>query len=392
MTGPTDNATPRAGNADPPGAELPLPFLLQRLRDAAARSRSGLFLYPLFWLVLTQHGHYSDAYPVVVLFNAIALVLGAGGRLYIENNLEHAAARDFAAAQRHFRWAAWGYQAYWGVLCAYIFDTAEADSVRWLMLMATVGLTAGACAVMAVDALLARWYPPLLLGPTVVLMLWQGGYSNWALAAVFIVFFFYAQRVVQVVAGDYEGRQRANLLLEERAKEIAAAHDHMRRLASHDDLTGLVNRRHATQLLQYQADLHRRSQAASFSIALLDLDHFKRINDQWGHGVGDEVLHGFAQVASGMLRDRDTLARWGGEEFLLLLPDAPDGLPEAGIERLRAHLEDLRISPTVPALRLGFSAGISRHRAGEPVEQTIDRADRALYQAKAEGRGRSKRG
>ena len=372
--------------------ELPPSYLLQRLRDAAARSRSGLFLYPLFWLVLTQAGGYSANHMAMVLLHAAGLVLGAAGRLYLEFDLERAAAHNFGSAQRGFRWAAWGYQGYWGLLCACIFGTAEADNVRWLMLMATIGLAAGACAIMAVDATLARWYPPLLLGPTALLMAWQGGRSNWALAAVFVVFFFYAQRIIRLVAGDYEGRQRANLLLEERAKEIAAAHDHMRRLASHDDLTGLVNRRHATQLLQHRADLHRRTEAASFSIVLIDLDHFKRINDQWGHGVGDEVLHGFAQVARGVLRETDTLARWGGEEFLVLLPDAPDGLPEAGIERLRGHLADLQISPTVPALRLGFSAGISRHRAGDTVEQTLDRADRALYQAKAEGRGRSKRG
>jgi hypothetical protein len=108
-----------------------------------------------------------------------------------------------------------------GLLCAYIVGTTESDTVGWSMLMATVGLTAGASAIMAIDAPLARWYAPLLLGPTCVVLAVQGGFPNWALATIFVLFFFYALKIIQLVSGDYEARQRAHMLLAQRAEELA---------------------------------------------------------------------------------------------------------------------------------------------------------------------------
>jgi diguanylate cyclase (GGDEF)-like protein len=372
------------------GAELPVDYQRERLLDAAQRSRSGLFLYPFFWLALTHVHVYASTHPTLVIINALLLIAGASGRFYLERKLEGWSKRDFRQAQRAFAWSSWMFQLYWGCLCAYVVGTAELETTRWAMLTATVGLTAGASAIMAIDAPLARWYPPMLLGPTCAMLAVKGGYANWVLAAVFVLFYFYALKIIKLVSGDYEARQRAHVLLEERAKEIAIAHDEMRRLAIYDDLTGLVNRRHMTLLLRRQAELHRQG-AAAFSVALVDLDHFKRINDEWRHSVGDEVLQGFAAVARRTLHETEIIARWGGEEFLILLPLSTDNTTEASLERLRQLLADTQIATGAPALRLNFSAGISEHRADEAIEQTIDRADRALYQAKAGGRGRTER-
>jgi diguanylate cyclase (GGDEF)-like protein len=230
----------------------------------------------------------------------------------------------------------------------------------------------------------------MLLGPTCAMLAVKGGYANWVLAIVFVLFYFYALKIIKLVSGDYAARQRAHVLLEQRAREIATAHDEMRRLAIYDDLTGLVNRRHMTLLLRQQAGLHRQTGTA-FSIALVDLDHFKRINDEWSHSIGDEVLQGFAAVARSTLHAGETIARWGGEEFLILLPTSNHTTAEASLEQLRSQLIDTQISLGAPALRLNFSAGISDHRTDEAIEQTIDRADRGLYQAKAGGRGRTER-
>lgn len=376
--------------ASSPHAELPLACLRQRLLDVAKRSRSGLFLYPLFWLAIAYvHGN-ASMQPGFILINALCLVVGAAGRYGLERRLAHFADHDFKLAQRTFAWASWIFQGYWGWLCAYVVGTTESDTVRWSMLMATVGLTAGASAIMAIDAPMARCYPPLLLGPTCIVLAVRGGFANWALAIVFVLFFFYALKIIQLVSGDYEARQRAHLLLEQRAEELAVAHETMRRLATYDDLTGLVNRRHMTLLLHHQAERHRHGGDA-FSVALIDLDHFKQINDAWSHAVGDEVLKGFADVARNVLHDSDIIARWGGEEFLILLPHTPDRTPEASLDHLRRQLADTPIAPGVPGLRLNFSGGISDHRKEEAIEQTIDRADRGLYQAKADGRGRTER-
>jgi diguanylate cyclase (GGDEF)-like protein len=104
--------------------------------------------------------------------------------------------------------------------------------------------------------------------------------------------------------------------------------------------------------------------------------------------VGDEVLRNFATQAKRLLRETDVIARWGGEEFLLLIPEVPSSGPVVGIDRLREALHKLELSMAAPTLRMTFSAGVTDYRAGESVEEAIDRADKALYQAKVAGRDR----
>ena len=170
--------------------------------------------------------------------------------------------------------------------------------------------------------------------------------------------------------------------------ELQQALAHIQEMATHDDLTGLANRRHMLDLLAQHAMRHARG-GPSFYVAMADLDHFKKINDTHGHAVGDDALRAFARQAQAQLRTTDIIARWGGEEFLLLLPETPPGDPNVGLERLRQNLADCPASEHVPELRVYFSAGLSRFRDGEAVGDTIERADRAVYAAKAGGRNRT---
>ena len=190
--------------------------------------------------------------------------------------------------------------------------------------------------------------------------------------------------VTQIAAQS--STMRAKLKAQKSALEQALGH--IRQMATHDELTGLANRRHVLDLLAAHATRHARGGQA-FYVAIADLDHFKQINDTHGHAVGDEALRTFAVVASAQLRTTDIIGRWGGEEFLLLLPESQPGDPAVGIERLRDALTRTPASSHVPELRVRFSAGLSRYRAGEAVADTIDRADRALYSAKGAGRDRS---
>lgn len=168
--------------------------------------------------------------------------------------------------------------------------------------------------------------------------------------------------------------------------ERALAHIHD--MATHDELTGLFNRRHILDQLNQHALRHARG-GPSFYVAMADLDHFKRINDEHGHAVGDEALLTFARQAQAQLRTTDVIGRWGGEEFLLLMPETPPGDPNVGLERLRAGLANCEASTHVEGVRVLFSAGLSRYREGEAVADTIERADRAVYAAKAAGRNRT---
>jgi diguanylate cyclase len=171
--------------------------------------------------------------------------------------------------------------------------------------------------------------------------------------------------------------------------DIAQALARIQELATRDELTGLVNRRHMSGLLERERQRGVRS-GRGFSVAMVDIDHFKAVNDHYGHPVGDEVLRTFAQHAPQALRGTDIVSRWGGEEFVLLLPEAGLSAARIGVERLRgrvaatpmAHLSGVPIRVTV-------SVGLTEHIAGESVTQTLERADRALYEAKAQGRNRT---
>jgi len=190
--------------------------------------------------------------------------------------------------------------------------------------------------------------------------------------------------VISMLAGDLS-QMRTRLRLQK--SELQAALARIHKLATRDDLTGLINRRHMEEL----ADMEQRRAMRSGSqpcLCLVDIDHFKRINDQHGHAAGDEVLRLFARHAAASMRETDALARWGGEEFLVLLPDTRPDEARAGFERLRRLLSRDEAWGERSHLRVSFSAGLTAWRGGEPLRDALARADHALYEAKATGRDR----
>ncbi len=158
----------------------------------------------------------------------------------------------------------------------------------------------------------------------------------------------------------------------------------LQRLSNHDRLTGLYNRLKLEHRLAEELARARRH-GSPFSVVLIDIDHFKRVNDTHGHAIGDLVLQCLGHV---LLRDRrstDMVGRWGGEEFLILCPETriDGGLLVA--ERLRAATQDC---PMPEAGRVTLSAGVAEYRAGDCEESLVARADAALYRAKSAGRNR----
>lgn len=169
--------------------------------------------------------------------------------------------------------------------------------------------------------------------------------------------------------------------------ELKTALARIEELATRDGLTGLVNRRHAQYLVELEHERCKRA-GKPFSLTLVDLDHFKRVNDLHGHVGGDQALCAFAQEALATVRACDTVARWGGEEFLLLMPETDSASAGSAVERLRVRVERLRLATGSGELAFTLSAGIVEHVPGEAVADTVARADRALYDAKATGRNR----
>lgn len=172
-----------------------------------------------------------------------------------------------------------------------------------------------------------------------------------------------------------------------RKNELAEALARIQDLATRDELTGLFNRRHMLELLN--TEKHRCIRTSRrFCIALIDVDHFKSVNDTHGHGVGDEVLAAVAGVITGGLRETDVVARWGGEEFLVMFTDTDCPTAELVLSRIQMMLSATMVSQTVPSLHVTFSAGLTSYEGDEMLTRTIDRADRGLYMAKSGGRNR----
>jgi len=171
--------------------------------------------------------------------------------------------------------------------------------------------------------------------------------------------------------------------VEERTKEL-------KYLASIDPMTNLYNRRYFTAMSESILDLSKRNKTDT-SIILLDIDHFKNVNDTYGHKVGDDVLNKLAKIFQDISRESDIVSRWGGEEFVILLPNTNRDGALAISEKIRAEVEKSAIIlKDGRELNLTISIGISQINYQEDIklEASINRADKALYKAKAGGRNR----
>jgi diguanylate cyclase (GGDEF)-like protein len=168
-------------------------------------------------------------------------------------------------------------------------------------------------------------------------------------------------------------------LQEARDSAMVAAHT--------DPLTGVYNRRFIFSRL-YEALGHAHTAGTPLSIAVLDLDHFKDINDTYGHVAGDEILQHFARQVQRNLRPSDLLGRIGGEEFLLMLPGTSLADGEKVIERLQAAMNTAIAIPERPAVRCTFSVGLTNACPSDNVTSLFHRADQGLYAAKQGGRNR----
>jgi diguanylate cyclase (GGDEF)-like protein len=159
-------------------------------------------------------------------------------------------------------------------------------------------------------------------------------------------------------------------------------------MASTDPLTGLLNRRRfleqaETEFLRSQRYQHE------LAVVMLDIDHFKTINDAHGHFVGDQVLTAMSRAAESLLRATDIMGRWGGEEFVILMPETPLAGAAILAERLREVLAQLAIDSAAGALRFTISAGVAARGGPDAgITDIMQRADSALYAAKELGRNR----
>jgi diguanylate cyclase (GGDEF)-like protein/PAS domain S-box-containing protein len=199
--------------------------------------------------------------------------------------------------------------------------------------------------------------------------------------------------IVSVTRDVHERRQmelelrRSNAELRAMYESLHEAQDTLRTLAATDELTGLPNRRAILERLAEETARSRRH-GRPLCVGVLDVDHFKQVNDTFGHSVGDQTLCGVARAIRACMRREDAAARYGGEEFILVWPETGATGARVAANRLRAMVAEQRFEGTAHCpFSLSVSVGIAEYeRSSESLDELISRADEALYAAKASGR------
>lgn len=191
-------------------------------------------------------------------------------------------------------------------------------------------------------------------------------------------------KLEEIIAARTQELEHNYSALQQEMTERQQAQAQLEILASTDPLTRLYNRRKFEELLNHELERSRRY-PSEFALILFDVDHFKRVNDEYGHDVGDGVLKFLAEIVRSQLRKSDIVARWGGEEFLVLVPEADADTAVAIAEKLRCAVESGQFPRQ---LHITISLGVSLARRNDSANSLVKRADQALYRAKQTGRNR----
>lgn len=168
--------------------------------------------------------------------------------------------------------------------------------------------------------------------------------------------------------------------------KLVQYNEQLEKQANTDKLTGLYNRRKAWEYLEWVA--RDRSESCGFSLCICDIDFFKKVNDTYGHDMGDEVLKKVAGIFEEEMSGKDFVARWGGEEFLLLFPGCNGDDAYVKLESIRRKIKDMRIRKDDIEIGITMTFGLAEHDYSKKADDTIKAADRKLYQGKEQGRDR----
>lgn len=311
-------------------------------------------------------------YAVVKMWRLV-LPLSVAGLFMVGAPIIYRATRSINLARELFILSLFGFKA-WE---CFVFNDVVSPGSIWFITLPLIGIMLGSIRSALIWLLVSG-------GALVAMHLTLDGGVVFAMPATQHPHFLYIFSLISASIAIF-----AFLLIVETARRRAfqrlrSANKIIGELAIRDALTGIYNRRHiVSEVSRAEAG------ARCFSICLLDLDHFKSINDTYGHATGDETLKAVAAAIQREVRTEDCFGRYGGEEFLLLLFDTDLDGSRQFLERIRRRIEALTVDGLTKTPGVTISVGIAQYRQGEGYGQTINRADQALYSAKAAGRNRT---
>lgn len=218
------------------------------------------------------------------------------------------------------------------------------------------------------------------------LWLYRPGVLNSDLEILQTVAFALVMAEITIIEGFISGLRGK---LRQRNRELGEAMEQIQELVNVDALTGVYNRRRLFEVISEERNRYTRV-PGSFSLCLMDIDHFKEVNDTYGHQAGDAILQEVARSVADGLRAIDCFGRYGGEEFLLVLPQTPLEGARIKAERVREAIASLRFPDIGDNFQITVSVGVAEYHHNESTDETLLRADQALYAAKDDGRNNVK--
>jgi diguanylate cyclase (GGDEF)-like protein len=201
---------------------------------------------------------------------------------------------------------------------------------------------------------------------------------------VFAILFYLQSRVMRNAKRQLECMNREVML---RNEQLNKAYQELEEIARQDPLTKLSNRRDMVDRLDYERNRANRS-GRPFCIAMADIDHFKKVNDTYGHDAGDTILEKVSELMTHTMRRQDIVSRWGGEEFLVLMPETDLEGSTTAMEKVRETIEETVFHHRDDDIRITITIGISQYSEQLGIDETIKHADLALYNGKTAGRNR----